>query len=406
MAREHPRLLRHRRAVPARGGDQRLRVLEPPLRPEGPGTSGDLHRQPADRRPLRPRARGRARARGRVPAHPGHREGQAPRLLPLPRHHVLLPAGARSRGPRSCRPSSGPWSSRPDPRTAGTCSSTRPRRATEPCSSTSGAPASSAASTACGAGSRRRSATESSASCPFRTTGSSTTCAPRAAWSPTAASPCSARRSTCAARCSPYRCGKQFEQVVNARYLELEGYGVTADEVTGPVLGDFLASAPDLRRKLAGYHQDGNESMFACLEERLAAAVGGGRARKERPTGRGAPKGLGCHLATRFHPGTLSVGSSGTVGGGDGRGGDGDESGLGRAGPGRFDHPAARSTPQRAGEVASGRRRGAADARTRRSARHRGAARDGGAHHRRPSAAERGWKGRVDAVTSRRAAPP
>jgi len=70
--------------------------------------------------------------------------------------------------------------------------------------------------------------------------------------------------------------GKQFEQVVNARYLELEGYGVMADEVTGPVLGDFLARAPDLRRKLAGYHQDGNESMFACLEERLAAAVGGG----------------------------------------------------------------------------------------------------------------------------------
>jgi len=70
--------------------------------------------------------------------------------------------------------------------------------------------------------------------------------------------------------------GKQFEQVVNARYLELEGYGVTADEVTGPVLGDFLARAPDLRRNLAGYHQDGNKSMFACLEERLAAAVGGG----------------------------------------------------------------------------------------------------------------------------------
>ena len=70
--------------------------------------------------------------------------------------------------------------------------------------------------------------------------------------------------------------GKQFEQVVNARYLELEGYGVAADEVTGLVLGDFLARAPDLGRKLAGYHQDGNKKLFACLEERLAAAAAGG----------------------------------------------------------------------------------------------------------------------------------
>ncbi len=70
--------------------------------------------------------------------------------------------------------------------------------------------------------------------------------------------------------------GKQFEQVVNARYLELEGYGVAADEVTGPVLGDFLSRAPELRRNLDAYRQDGNERLFACLEERLAAAVVGG----------------------------------------------------------------------------------------------------------------------------------
>jgi uncharacterized protein (TIGR00661 family) len=70
--------------------------------------------------------------------------------------------------------------------------------------------------------------------------------------------------------------GKQFEQVVNARYLELEGYGVAAAEVTGPVLGDFLSLAPDLRRNLDAYRQDGNERLFACLEERLAAAVAGG----------------------------------------------------------------------------------------------------------------------------------
>ena len=70
--------------------------------------------------------------------------------------------------------------------------------------------------------------------------------------------------------------GKQFEQVVNARYLAREGYGMAADEVTGPVLGDFLARASDLRKNLAAYHQDGNKKLLGCLEERLAAAVSGG----------------------------------------------------------------------------------------------------------------------------------
>lgn len=78
--------------------------------------------------------------------------------------------------------------------------------------------------------------------------------------------------------------GKQFEQIVNARYLELEGYGVAADEVTGPVLGDFLSRAPDLRRNLARYGQDGNKNLFACLEEGLSAAVAGG-ARADGPAG-------------------------------------------------------------------------------------------------------------------------
>jgi uncharacterized protein (TIGR00661 family) len=72
--------------------------------------------------------------------------------------------------------------------------------------------------------------------------------------------------------------GKQFEQVVNARYLEREGFGMTADEVTGPVLQEFLDRAPDLRRNLSGYSQDGNRKTLECLEERLVAAVlGGGR---------------------------------------------------------------------------------------------------------------------------------
>jgi uncharacterized protein (TIGR00661 family) len=67
--------------------------------------------------------------------------------------------------------------------------------------------------------------------------------------------------------------GKQFEQVVNARYLEREGYGMAAEEVTGQVLGSFLERLPDLRRSLDGYHQDGNVRTFAALQEKLEAAV-------------------------------------------------------------------------------------------------------------------------------------
>jgi uncharacterized protein (TIGR00661 family) len=70
--------------------------------------------------------------------------------------------------------------------------------------------------------------------------------------------------------------GKQFEQVVNARYLEREGYGMAAEEVTGEVLGNFLERLPDLRRTLAGYQQDGNVRTFAALQENLEAAVRAG----------------------------------------------------------------------------------------------------------------------------------
>jgi uncharacterized protein (TIGR00661 family) len=66
---------------------------------------------------------------------------------------------------------------------------------------------------------------------------------------------------------------KQFEQVVNARYLEREGFGLAADEITGERLGAFLERLPDCRRKLAGYSQDGNQHLFSGLRASLAAAV-------------------------------------------------------------------------------------------------------------------------------------
>jgi uncharacterized protein (TIGR00661 family) len=75
---------------------------------------------------------------------------------------------------------------------------------------------------------------------------------------------------------------KQFEQVLNARYLEREGYGLAADEVTAEVLGRFLERVPELRRNLEAYHQDGNRALFGKLDD-LLAEVERGAAGPPRP---------------------------------------------------------------------------------------------------------------------------
>jgi uncharacterized protein (TIGR00661 family) len=69
----------------------------------------------------------------------------------------------------------------------------------------------------------------------------------------------------------------QFEQVLNARYLEREGYGLCADELTDARLGEFLERIPDCERKLAGYSQDGNRDLLEALKGSLLAAANRGR---------------------------------------------------------------------------------------------------------------------------------
>ncbi|HEU4382631.1 MAG TPA: MJ1255/VC2487 family glycosyltransferase [Anaeromyxobacteraceae bacterium] len=67
---------------------------------------------------------------------------------------------------------------------------------------------------------------------------------------------------------------KQFEQVLNARYLDWLGYGLAADEVTPAALARFMERLPDLGRALSGYRQDGNRHLFAKLAEVVVAARG------------------------------------------------------------------------------------------------------------------------------------
>jgi hypothetical protein len=70
----------------------------------------------------------------------------------------------------------------------------------------------------------------------------------------------------------------QFEQVLNARYLEREGYGLHAEELSSARLAEFLERIPDLQACLAGYRHDGNRELLAKLDEVLFAAAGSGPA--------------------------------------------------------------------------------------------------------------------------------
>lgn len=66
---------------------------------------------------------------------------------------------------------------------------------------------------------------------------------------------------------------KQFEQILNARYLERLGYGLTGEVITDELLGRFLERLPELGKNLERHRQDGNAELLAKLDEVLAAAV-------------------------------------------------------------------------------------------------------------------------------------
>jgi hypothetical protein len=65
----------------------------------------------------------------------------------------------------------------------------------------------------------------------------------------------------------------QFEQVLNARYLEREGFGMAADAIDDQRLHQFIEALPEFERNLGRYRQDGNRDLLASLEKTLAAAV-------------------------------------------------------------------------------------------------------------------------------------
>lgn len=65
----------------------------------------------------------------------------------------------------------------------------------------------------------------------------------------------------------------QFEQLMNARYLQREGYGICAQRVTPQLMGEFAARLEKFEDALAGYEQDGNAETLRTVEERAEAAA-------------------------------------------------------------------------------------------------------------------------------------
>ena len=64
--------------------------------------------------------------------------------------------------------------------------------------------------------------------------------------------------------------GGQFEQVLNARYLQQAGYGQHAETIDAPTLAGFIGRLPDFARALSSYQQDGNTATFGEVDAFLA----------------------------------------------------------------------------------------------------------------------------------------
>jgi uncharacterized protein (TIGR00661 family) len=61
----------------------------------------------------------------------------------------------------------------------------------------------------------------------------------------------------------------QYEQVLNARYLEQLGYGLEAPKIEADILRLFLSEAPKYASRLAKHKQDGNRDLFALVDRLL-----------------------------------------------------------------------------------------------------------------------------------------
>jgi uncharacterized protein (TIGR00661 family) len=68
----------------------------------------------------------------------------------------------------------------------------------------------------------------------------------------------------------------QFEQILNARWLQRLGYGRYAESLADPaVIESFLEAVPECEERLEAYQQDGNRDLLQALDEQLDKAAAG-----------------------------------------------------------------------------------------------------------------------------------
>jgi UDP:flavonoid glycosyltransferase YjiC (YdhE family) len=67
----------------------------------------------------------------------------------------------------------------------------------------------------------------------------------------------------------------QFEQTLNALYLEREGFGRYARSLDDSVLSAFLQAVPLCEERLNAYVQDGNRLLLGALDELLDGVAAG-----------------------------------------------------------------------------------------------------------------------------------
>ncbi len=68
----------------------------------------------------------------------------------------------------------------------------------------------------------------------------------------------------------------QFEQILNARYLQLMGYGMGAESLEdAKTVTTFVENLPQYEAKLSSYTQDGNKQIATAIDEWLDKAAAG-----------------------------------------------------------------------------------------------------------------------------------
>jgi uncharacterized protein (TIGR00661 family) len=67
----------------------------------------------------------------------------------------------------------------------------------------------------------------------------------------------------------------QFEQVLNARYLELEGFGAYAAKGDRAAIDRFVDQLEVFEANLGSYSQDGNRALLSAVDEHLDRAAAG-----------------------------------------------------------------------------------------------------------------------------------